>query len=566
MTLSSNNDLGVVASGIDVKGLKAAIAVYEGGGSPEQIEHIETHISHVFLTKAFAYKLKKSVRFDFLDFSTFERRRQACEKEVELNKRTAPDVYLGVVDICRTPDGRLILGGDEGVVDSVVKMRRLPSTLMMDEKIAINDVREADISALIDVLDKFYRETKRIHPDPATFVNSLRNEILANFVELGRDVHCLDQDLLRRIRNRQLQFLELNSDLWVARIKSGLIVDGHGDLRPEHICLEDIPKIFDCVEFNDGFRQVDLLDEICFFALECERLGRRDIGTTLLQSKLTDYRLGHNSDLADFFMSYRATVRAKVAVLRMEQTAGDDQRRALILAKRYLDLADRGMGPMSRPFCVIVRGLVGSGKSTVSKKLSERLGMTLIQSDRVRREQNIRSEAGEAYGEGVYSLSGRLHIYEKMLETAVSALRNRTSVILDACYLQKDVQQRVLYQVDALGVELVIINCECPQEVAVSRVLERMKDPSCLSDARPEHWLDQARDDEGMISGAHVLNIRTSSSGPDQLCDQIIAYLRSLAMNLDPSSSRVGSGSYWDTSAEVRRSFDTSRLATLARV
>jgi predicted kinase len=437
---------------------------------------------------------------------------------------------------------------------------------MMDEKIASNSIESKDIDSLIQALSKFYAGASRVKMTAAEFVDNLRNQIKANFVELFRDTHCLDQDILRRIRNRQLQFLEFNSDLWANRVGQSMIVDGHGDLRPEHICLEPIPKIFDCVEFSDSFRHLDILDELCFLALECERLGRDDIGKALLKSQNHIVNEGQVEGLIQFYMSYRACVRAKVALLRSLQSAGEDRMRALDLANKYLDLADRSMGCPSKPLCLIVRGLIGSGKSTIARRLSDRLGMTLIQSDRIRREIYSQVEASEAYGEGLYTAGSRNQVYEEILESAVASLSSRTSVILDACFLQKDLQQRVQYQVDAMGVRLIIVNCECPQEVAVTRVLERMKDPSCLSDARPEHWLDQARDDEGVIPGVPTININTAGAGPDALCDELITSIKNIVISESQESSRAKQESYCGTNAELSRSFETSRLATLARV
>ncbi|MBM4254102.1 MAG: hypothetical protein FJ146_19220, partial [Deltaproteobacteria bacterium] len=549
----------------EISDLCAAINQYEGAETSRAITHIETHISHVFLTEAFAYKIKKPVCFEFLDYTTSEMRRIASNREVELNRRTAADVYLGVINLCRDASNHIVLDGDGDIVDWIVKMRRLPSALMMDEKIASSTLTSDDLDNFLKTLSKFYASTARVDISAADFVGHLRQQIEANFTELFRDTHCIDRDILRRIKNKQLQFLEFNADLWATRLNQRMIVDGHGDLRPEHICLESSPKIFDCVEFNDAFRHLDILDEICFLALECERLGRPDIAQLLLQSPMVAKAYG-SRELSDFYISYRACVRAKVAVLRALQAAGDDRVHAMNLAGKYLDLADRGMGVATKPLCLIIRGLIGSGKSTVARRLSERLGMTLIQSDKIRREIYVEGEVGQSYGAGLYTSGSRDHVYEHMLEQALDSLRARTSVIMDACFLRVALQQRVQFQVDAIGIPLVIVNCECPQEIAVTRILERMKDPSCLSDARPEHWLDQARDDEGVISGVPTITLKSASAGPDTLCDELVAYLAEHVIGVGQSSCRAIQESYCDTKADVSRSFETSRLATLAKV
>jgi aminoglycoside phosphotransferase family enzyme len=301
----------------------------------------ETHISWVFLTDRFAYKLKKPVRYDFLDFSTPQARRAACEAELRLNQRLARDIYLEVLPIARNLHGRLRWGGSSAPVDWVVKMRRLPADRMLDGLIRSGCLSNTDVDKLASTLARFFHEASPLVIAPGDYRQSLQDHVRGNRRELLAPSHALPAEMTKRIHAAQLRFLELQPDRFDERVCDGRVIEGHGDLRPEHICLLHQPVIFDCIEFNADLRRLDVADELSFLSMECDRLGADWVGDRVIQA----YRRISNDpvaeDVLNFYKSYRACVRAKVAALRADQVqpamphADPDSLAYLKLADRY---------------------------------------------------------------------------------------------------------------------------------------------------------------------------------------------------------------------------------------
>jgi aminoglycoside phosphotransferase family enzyme len=238
------------------------------------LEVIETHMSWVFLTPRHAFKLKKPVQLPFVDYRTIERRRQSCENELRLGRRLAADVYDAVVPLVATSRGLTIGGAGEGagdIVDWLVVMRRLPRERMLPQMVARREATVAHADALGDLLSGFYRTASRTSWDAAEYRRRLR-EIVSlvgrEIVERGASRVTLD-----RIVQNQLADIEREGTALDARIGGGHVVDAHGDLRPEHVCLETPPVVIDPLEFDDDLRTLDAASELAFFALECERLG-----------------------------------------------------------------------------------------------------------------------------------------------------------------------------------------------------------------------------------------------------------------------------------------------------
>lgn len=515
-------------------------------------EVIETHISLVFLTKHHVYKLKKPLQFDFLDYSTRAARKLACEKEVTLNRRMAPDVYLDVIAITRDDHGELAFEGPGQIIESVVKMRRLPKALMLDQMIEgrLTDagqltpsLTETDASSLASKLADFYRTATVLHPDDKVFVGQMAAHVRGNRTELLLPQHGLNESKVKRIHGRQLQFINLESDLFASRIAEDRVVDGHGDLRPEHVCMEKRPVIFDCIEFNDELRQLDTADELSFLAMECERLGAKAIGDEILSGyvKATGDKVPEH--LLAFYKSYRACVRAKVAVLRGSQLDDAGREASRRSARAYLDIADVRFGETSTPVCVMIRGAVGTGKSTLARSLAESLGMEMLQTDQIRRQMTEGINEGDdgSYGGGRYMIENRKAVYERMLDVASERLSERISVILDACFLSLDLQQRVQVLTQALGVPLLVVSCLCSDEIATARIIARAKEPGCLSEARPEYLALQRQDDEGELQGVSKLLIDTTTGDTAAHVRQIIDRVRDLVLpSRAPTASTRG--------------------------
>ncbi|MEW6037536.1 MAG: hypothetical protein AB1648_04715 [Pseudomonadota bacterium] len=307
---------------------------------PGCVEVIETHMSWVFLTERFAYKLKKPVRYDFLDFSTLEARQDDCDREVRLNRRLAGDVYLGTVPLTLKEDGGLKLDGKGPVVDWLVHMRRLPADRMLDAVIRHGTVAPEDVRQFSRVLTDFYRFSPPLSIRPAEYRCRFEAEIQGNRTELSDIRYGLPKAQVDRLAEAQEQFLAQRGSLLEQRARDGRIIDAHGDLRPQHICLTPAPVIIDCLEFNRAFRILDPVDELAYLAMECERLGALDIGEQVLGHYREATGDACPTELIGFYKVFRAYLRAKIAVWHIADQQVRNPPRWLGLAQTYLDLAE----------------------------------------------------------------------------------------------------------------------------------------------------------------------------------------------------------------------------------
>lgn len=306
-----------------------------------RVEAIETHMSWVFLTDDYAYKLKKPVHYDAIDFRTIAARCHFCEEEVRLNRRLAESVYLGVVPLTVDQVGHFQLGGCKKVIDSLVKMRRLPAQHMLDYAIRDGTARTEDIDKVAALLSNFYHALVPISISTTAYRNRFLVGINQNSGVLGASFYQLPIEQVERIRVAQHAALQRMSGLLDERVQAGRIIEGHGDLRPEHICLRPDLAIIDCLEFSLEMRQVDAIDELGFLALECERLGVNSLGALLIK----DYEeiSGDRPDpgLVYFYQSYRACIRATIAIRHLDEEkfrhSAEWRRRAM----EYLQLAER---------------------------------------------------------------------------------------------------------------------------------------------------------------------------------------------------------------------------------
>ncbi len=313
---------------------------------PQSVEAVETHMSWVFLTDDRAYKLKKPVRYDFLDFSSIEARRLDSRDEVRLNRRLAPDVYLGTLPI-RSQTGELSLEGTGTIVDWLVKMRRLPRELMLDQAIREGRVRDGDIKRFAKVLSEFYRTSTRLELVPQEYRNRFLKDIRANLDALSSPTFGLCASMIDRVGKAQLSLLEQRPELLEERVHQRRIVEAHGDLRPEHIWIGPSPVIIDCLEFNRDFRILDPVDELCFLAMECELLGAAFVGKRTLKV----YRRLTGDDpaksLVAFYKCYRACLRAKLAAWHLADPEIGNPEKWTALARDYLGLADGYAGELT---------------------------------------------------------------------------------------------------------------------------------------------------------------------------------------------------------------------------
>jgi aminoglycoside phosphotransferase family enzyme/predicted kinase len=505
------------------------------GRQSQRVEQIETHISWVFLTDRFAYKLKKPVRFEFLDFSTPERRRMACEQEVKLNRRLAPNVYLGVEPI--TLDGdRLALCGGGRAIDWVVKMRRLPEDRALDRLIAAGAVSDRQIDELAEKLAAFYLRLPPINLTSDEYRAHLQQHVDANRAELLDPVHALPAPIVERVHAAQWRLLRLAPEMFGARVADGRIVDGHGDLRPEHVYLAPAPIVIDCIEFNAEFRQIDVADELAFLGMECEMLHAPWIGGRVVDAYRASSGDRFPAELLDFYKTYRACVRAKVLVLRAEQLTSEKRAESMAAARRYLELADWHAGHFAPPCVTVVYGFSGSGKTTLATPLAESLRMKHLSTDSTRRELFPAANSASAGDGEIYRPENRLRVYDEMFERAERALSAGVSPLLDGTFSTAELRERAIALARRNRAVPVLLHCRCSPEAAALRITDRQASGEGDSDATPQVLRRQLALEEPDRPEHGAFEIDTSDSLASAL-DDAFAAIRCAA--IDPAADKL---------------------------
>lgn len=303
-----------------------------------EVTRRDTHMSHVFLVGDQVFKLKKPVRFPYLDFSTLQRREAACRAEIELNRRLAPDVYRGVVPLVRSATG-LAIGGRGEVVDWLVVMKRLDENQMLDRVIAAGQLQRWQIDRLASTLVQFYRRATTSLASPAAHIAELARGIAYNRRILFDPRFHLPLGRVRHVDGVLRRFMKERHCLLAGRVRGRHIIDGHGDLRPEHIWLGDQVRIIDCLEFNRSLRMVDPVDELAFLCVECERLGAAWAGEHLRRRMMRALHDGQREELFVFYHCYRAMLRARLATAHLLEANPRTPEKWLPLAFSYLQLA-----------------------------------------------------------------------------------------------------------------------------------------------------------------------------------------------------------------------------------
>lgn len=492
---------------------------------PESVGFQQTQMSLLFFAGDYVYKVKKPVNLGYLDYSTLHDRHRLCLREVELNRRLCPDVYLDVVPIVRQ-SGHLLVEHDGEPVEYAVKMRRLPQERMLDQllssKLATAGMMEA---AALKVAA--FHEKSETSDEVATFggITTIRQNTDENFEQtvrnIGTTITAANHEVIRAFTDG---FIETHAPLFSERVRGGRIRDCHGDLHAAHICMTDDICIYDCIEFNDRFRYGDVASEVAFLAMDLDRFGRQDLSRTFVSAY---QRASEDEDLKaliPFYKCYRAFVRGKVEGFKLTDPLMPEEERqaARRLARRYFHLAvdyARGKGLL-----IIMSGLTGGGKSTVAGELHELLGCELISSDAVRKRLAGLSPTDrryEPFGEGIYSEVWTLRTYEEMLRQAESPLATGGCVILDAAFLREDERERARQVAMRASARVLLVECVAPYEVMVERLVKRQAGDS-LSDGRPEILDGQIRSRESVagISSQEHVTIDTART-PADLVEEI---------------------------------------------
>ncbi len=311
---------GDCSRGLRVPGVEEKVAFLRDprsyNPSLQRVDVRETHMSWVFLTDGVVFKLKKPVRFPYLDFTTIEKRAVASRAEVALNRRLAADVYIDAVPLCVSPAG-LSIGGGTRIVDWLVKMRRLDQSRMLDHLIAEKRIGENGIEALALKLAGFYRKARQVLMPAEIFLANWDYDLRQNRIVLLNPRFGLSPGPIRYLDRVLRQFFACKGALFVERLEQRRIVDGHGDLRPEHIWLGNEIKIIDCLEFNARLRMLDPLEEIAYLDLECEHLGMKGVGEIVWRRISQALRDHSPQSLFHFYRCYRAMLRARLSIAHL---------------------------------------------------------------------------------------------------------------------------------------------------------------------------------------------------------------------------------------------------------
>jgi aminoglycoside phosphotransferase family enzyme/predicted kinase len=450
-----------------------------GKVASQRAELAETHSAVVFFHGDRAYKVKKPVDLGFLDFRSVESRRAACEEEVRLNRRMTPDVYLGVSEV-------MDVAGEP--CDYLVVMRRMPGdrrlSHLVDEGVNVDE----PLRLVARQLAVLHGSSERSDAaDEAAGVAATRSRWAANTDALlpyagGR---LLGDLTVGTVDGLAARYLEGRAALFEERVAAGRAVDGHGDLLADDIfCLDDGPRVLDCLDFDQRLRQGDGLADAAFLAMDLERLGRPDLGLRFLAAyrEFTDDTWP--ASLAHHQIAYRAQVRAKVGAIASSQGdehAGQVARQVLGIALHHLEVG--------RVRLVVVGGLPGTGKSTLAIGIADHFDATVFRSDEIRKELaglTPSTPAPASYGAGLYSAGATAATYDAMLSRAATALAHGESVVLDASWTDPEWRARARAVGGDTVADMVELECRAPAALAVERIRRRQIAGGDPSDATPE--------------------------------------------------------------------------------
>jgi aminoglycoside phosphotransferase family enzyme len=303
-----------------------------------RVKRIYTHMSCVFVTDEFVYKMKKPIGLPFLDFRELADRKHFCEESLRLNRRLAATVYLGVIPLTLEADNTLQIDGIGQPVEWLEKMRRLPDDLMLDHAIANHQVSSQDVCRFAEVLVNFYQLAAPVKMTPERYCGQFLEGIELNRSELTNEVFKLDKAMVEATTTAQLEFIQHTPSPLHERAISNMIIEAHGDLRPEHVCLSNPPVFIDCLEFDRNLRLLDKADELAYLAMECEFVGDPFIGPVLFSTY--EERSGDSvpQKLKHFYQSHRAVVRARLAAWHIKDHPESEHARWLAKATNYIRL------------------------------------------------------------------------------------------------------------------------------------------------------------------------------------------------------------------------------------
>lgn len=502
--------------------------------SATNLQLIETHISWVILTGDYAYKIKKPVNLGFLDFSTLEKRKHLCEEELRLNRRLAPSIYLDVVAITGSEEQPQINGVGE-VIEYAVKMHQFPQSAQLDRMLQRGELHAQHMDALAMMVADFHAGISQSSADssygaPAQIFQPILDTLktLRKYAREAKSLQLIVQ--LETWCQQQIVALE---DVIAQRKANGFVRECHGDMHLRNLAwLDDAPLAFDCIEFNPNLSWNDVISEVAFLIMDLDARKQPQLATRFLNTYLQQTGDYAGVRLLRFYLAYRALVRAMVDAIRLgqEDVSATERKSVAEESHAYLCLAS-AYTRVPKPLLIITRGMSGSGKSTITLPLLERLGAIRLRSD-VERKRLFgmpgQQSGREAYGQGIYSAEATERTYYKLAELVGAVLDGGYTTVVDATF--KDRQQRELFYQLAREktVTVVVLQFNASSECLRQRIQERKGDVSDADLEILEHQLSNwPLMDEN--EPAEVITIDTDSRlDLDRVAEQIQSYMDEL--------------------------------------
>jgi len=463
------------------------------------VELIQTHISYIFLTDRYAYKIKKAVDFGFLNFSTIDRRRFYCNEEVRLNRRLSPDIYEGVVELRETPHGAAFHGSG-AIIDYAVKMRRLPADRMLDKLVDCGEITAQTMREISRVIAEFHRTA--LTSDTIADHGRLER-IMYNWQENFEQTIPFEDTTLpaherETIRSWVTAFATEHKNIFQQRLEGGFIRECDGDIHLENICLDNgTIHIFDCIEFNERFRCCDTAADIAFLLMDLDFHGRHDLADDVIDEYVSVSGDAGAVFLIDFYKIYRSFVRGKVESFRLNDSgiSEEDQTRARNKAIRYFRLVRGYIERRSlKPALYITCGHMGTGKSTLTAQLAFELGIASYNSDVIRKQLAglpPEEQTREVFNKGLYNQQSNEATYAELLRKAEQHLAAGSAVIIDACFPHRNQRAAFAALANQHAVPLTILHVVCNEAENKRRLLDRATTGTSVSDGRLELLADQ---------------------------------------------------------------------------
>jgi len=494
------------------------------------IQLIETHISWVLLTGEYVYKIKKPVDMGFLDFSTLEKRRFFCDEELRLNRRLAPQLYLEVITITGSPEHPKLK--DKGrPIEYAVKMKQFRDEALLARLVEQDRLTPKQIDRLAETIASFH---SRIDAAMADDNHGLPDEIQATVENNFRKILNLIQGMppskhIEEISDWCRDKFDRCRKTMQQRKADGFIRECHGDLHLENIVLLDgRPTPFDCIEFNEAFRWIDVISEIAFVVMDLEAKRHRSLAWRLLNRYLEitgDYA---GLRLLRYYLVYRAMVRATVTLIKLAQT-DPAQRNNSPLANRfqqYVSLAHAytQAARSDRPLLIITHGFSGSGKSVLAGRLAERLGAVRLRSDIERKRlagYGPQAQTGSPLHSGLYRREMSEATYRHLRNTAAQLLDERLPVIIDAAFLKQEERAACRQLARHHGAAFVILDVQAPVAMLRERIVKRQQEQNDPSEARLE-VLEQQIDNHNPLETSEQGNTIQTDTGRNRSADAIV--------------------------------------------